>query len=555
MRLRLNTFTACLCFLLVRAPRAPAASNATTHLGARLKLLEVQGFNEVSGDRLDKPVQNAGAADLTQIVKLIEQGKLTEAEARLRAELQRDPKSFTAYRVLGYVYQREQRFPEAEHALEESLQLSPHNNLQALFLLAQTKFALKKPGEAMALAKQLSTAVDSDSKIHYSLGRLLRENGQISEGVAELEKARSFSPSEPAVTTELIIAYQQQGSAKAAPLLQDFLERASYGDLVQAGSRMGEAGDLGLAISTFQRASELQPDRYDGKFDLAFALFRAGRYAEALDTLDHIPPAQSEGQADFYYLRGKIELALGHPQVAREQYALALRQQPDNESLCVDAGLLHSRFEDFWKALEVFESCAQKLPDSVPVETGVGLTYFRLGKYPDAIVAFRKVLRLRPEADAAREALGFLLYITSSFPEARQVLEERLASPGVDYYLPFLDALVLLRLDARTNRTQAIQYIEESIKLNPKFAPAYFQRGKLRWEGGDTPHALADLELATKLDPAYAQPYYLMAQIYFKQGKKEEAEQARKQFATLNREREETEQKRDLENRLFQALQ
>ena len=209
----------------------------------------------------------------------------------------------------------------------------------------------------------------------------------------------------------------------------------------------------------------------------------------------------------------------------------------------------------FWKALEVFQSCAKALPDSVPVETGLGLTYFRLGKYPDAIAAFQKVLSLRPEADAAREALAFLLYLTSRFEEARQVLEPRLNTPAVDYYLPFLHALVLLRLDEGANHSRALQSLEQSIKLNAKFAPAYFQRGRLEWKTGDSARALADAQLAINLDPAYAQPYYLMAQIYFKQGNKDQAEQARQKFTTLNREREETEQKRDLENRLFQALQ
>jgi tetratricopeptide (TPR) repeat protein len=500
--------------------------------------------------------QNREPESLPQIVKLIEQGKLQAAEAELKLALRSDPNSSTIYRVLGFVYQRQHRLPEAEHALEESLRLSPANNPQAMFLLAQTKFALKKNKEAVALARQLSSLAPDDPHIHYALGRMLRENGQVSEGVGELEKAHALAAQDPATTTELIIGYQQQrDSAKLAPLLESFFGTAPYSDLVQAGSRMAEAGELGLAVSVFQRATDLQPDRYDGKFDLALALFRVGRYPEALKILDQIPAAQSEQQPDYHYLRAKVELALEDPKAAGEEYALALRQQPDNESLCVDAGLLYSRFEDFWKALGVFEACVQKLPDSVPIETGLGLTYFRLGKYPAAIAAFRKVLDLRPEADAAREALGFLLYITSSFSDARQVLEPRLANREVDYYLPFLHALVLLRLDARENRLPALHSLEQSIKLNPKFAPAYFQRGKLLWEMGEATRALADLDLATKLDPEYAQPYYLRAQIYFKQGKKDEAEQTLQKSAALNREREETEQKRDLANRLFQALQ
>jgi len=96
--------------------------------------------------------QQAPGGDLPRIVSLIEQGKFREAETQLHAELQRDPNSFTAYRVLGYVWLQQQRYTQAEKALEESLRISPKNNPQALFLLVQAKFALKKPVEALALA-------------------------------------------------------------------------------------------------------------------------------------------------------------------------------------------------------------------------------------------------------------------------------------------------------------------------------------------------------------------------------------------------------------------
>ena len=70
--------------------------------------------------------------------------------------------------MLGFVYQQKQRLPEAEHALEESLKLSQGKNPQALFLLVQTKFMLKKTQEAVALARQLSSVSADDPKIHYS---------------------------------------------------------------------------------------------------------------------------------------------------------------------------------------------------------------------------------------------------------------------------------------------------------------------------------------------------------------------------------------------------
>ena len=138
---------------------------------------------------------------------------------------------------------------------------------------------------------------------------------------------------------------QQHDFAKAHLLLESFLQATAYADLLQAGSRMGEAGEFDLAVATFERATQLEPDRYDGKFDLAFAFFRSGRYTQAEKSLDRIPAAQSQSQSDYHYFRGKTELALQHPQMAREEYAKALHLQTGNESLCIDAGLLDSKFE------------------------------------------------------------------------------------------------------------------------------------------------------------------------------------------------------------------
>ncbi len=92
------------------------------------------------------------------------------------------------------------------------------------------------------------------------------------------------------------------------------------------------------------------------------------------------------------------------------------------------------------------------------------------------------------------------------------------------------------------------------MRRNPQFAPAYFQRAKLWNESGQTSRALADLKAAARLDPDYAEPYYLLAQIDYKLGRMEEAQQARRNYAARQREREEKEQKQLVENRLLQAL-
>jgi tetratricopeptide (TPR) repeat protein len=493
---------------------------------------------------------------LSQARELIQQGELTEAEAKLLEAEKVEPNSLQVQGLLGVVYERQRRFPQAEAAIEKVVHLSAEKDPETLFLLCKVKFALEKTDEALALARQISQLAGNDPRPLYAVGRLLRDNGHATEAVVELEKAHAAVSENPAITTELVAAYLDEHRApEAQAVFEPLLRRADYADLLQVGSRLAETNHLGMAVAAFERAVAERPSAYDGLFDLAFAYYRQGSFAKSLEILDRMPNLQTSNGGDYHYLRGKVEAALHHDQRAAEEFGEALRLQPDNESVCVDAGLFFSRFQDFWKALDIFQACAAKLPDSVAVETGQGLTFFHLGKYPEAIATFQKVLSLNPQMDAAREALGFLLYISGTLPEARQVLEERMSAKKADFYIYFLHALVLQRLDKQRNREAAALSLNEALARNPNFAPAYFQRGKIAFERGDLPGALADFLTATRLDPAYAQPYYPIAQVYFKQGNRVAAEQAQARFNSLNREREEKDQQQQVESRLVQALQ
>ncbi len=413
----------------------------------------------------------------------------------------------------------------------------------------------KLPDAEARLNQELKAAPGS-ARLHYLLGLVYRDEKKLPESAMELERAHALDPRNPAVTTELVATYleqkrQQQAEALFAPLLA----AATYDDLVGAGTRFGETGQFAAAARAFERAVELRPTSYDALYDLALAHYRASDLPKTLTVLDRIKSLVAEPPADYHYLRGKAELDLGQTQAAGDELLKAVEQQPDNESLCADTGLLFFRHDHFWKALEVYEACSRRQPDSVAIATGLALTYFRLGKYDDAIRTFKRVLDLRADADGAREGLAFLLYVSGNLTEARRLLESRLVAEDADYYLHYLHALVLLRLEAGANRDAALQSLGHALRRNPQFAPAYFQRGRIQAEQGDVDRALEDLRRATELDPAYAQPYYLMAQIEFKLGKKGEAERAKRRFTALDREKEEKDQKQQIENRLLQTLQ
>jgi lipoprotein NlpI len=60
----------------------------------------------------------------------------------------------------------------------------------------------------------------------------------------------------------------------------------------------------------------------------------------------------------------------------------------------------------------------------------------------------------------------------------------------------------------QTKLDDAISAYNQAIQLDPKYKDAYFQRGSIYGEKGDFDHALNDFKEVINLDPKYAQAYY-----------------------------------------------
>ena len=71
---------------------------------------------------------------------------------------------------------------------------------------------------------------------------------------------------------------------------------------------------------------------------------------------------------------------------------------------------------------------------------------------------------------------------------------------------------------------RAIWEYSEAIRLDPKFATAYCNRGAAYGEKGDWDRAIADCTEAIRLDPHYVPAYYNRALTYEKKGDQTKAE-------------------------------
>jgi tetratricopeptide (TPR) repeat protein len=393
-------------------------------------------------------------------------------------------------------------------------------------------------GELSRAEEELAAGIERHPRsaiLYNALGIVFRKQNKLDRAADSFRKALEILPAFTAAQLQLASIDQQQGMKQdAARLFRAAAETTTnFEALVAAGLGLADCEDYAGAVRVLEKARTMQPDSESVTYNLALAQYKMGDFAAALKTLDSI----SAREPDMVFLRGKVLDGLGKPAGASE-FAAACRAQPGNESFCADAALANIRQQNFLDAITLLEPAVEKSPGSVTLLPLLGLGQFRLGRYQDAIRSYTSSLNRDPGLDASREGLGFLYYVTGDLEKARAVVEQGLINPKADFYLAYLDAIVLYRLSPQS-RTKAAAAVERAIQANTRFAPAYFQRGKIRMEQNYSAGALADFERAAELDPKYPLPYYKMAQIYARQGRAREAEAARHKFSALGSLREE----------------
>lgn len=393
-------------------------------------------------------------------------------------------------------------------------------------------------GDLPAAEKQLLQGVKqfpASGILYNALGIVYRREGKLEPAGAAFRKALELLPAFTAAQLQLASLDQQQGNKNAAAVLYRAAAdgTTNFEALVAAGLGLADCEDYPGAVSVLSKAKAQKPDSSSVTYDLALALFKAGDSPAALLTLHDA----GSSQPDVLYLRGKIMESLGDRQSVNE-IATACRLQPSNETFCSEAAVEQLRQDKFAEALDLAEPALRKSPGSVALLSAAALAQFRLGRYGEAIHSYQAALDQAPNLDAAREGLGFLYYMTGDLEAARAVVEPGLQHSSPDFYLSYLDALILYRT-APQWRTQATAALDRAIHANPRFAPAFFLRGKIFMEQKNPAAALTDFERATEIDPKYPLPYYKMAQIYSRQGRATDAENARRKFAELGSLREE----------------
>jgi len=240
----------------------------------------------------------------------------------------------------------------------------------------------------------------------------------------------------------------------------------------------------------------------------------------------------------LHNLLAQVEEKDGNYVLAANEYQAAAHLDPSENNIFDWGGelLLHRTLEP---AVEVFRQGTQRFPNSSRMAIGLGMAYYSLGKYDDAVKSLLRAADLDPQ-DA--RSYFFLSRAFDSSPAQADAVIERLHryaelqptnGRAVFYY-----ALSLWKgkrsQDPNLDLAQVESLLKKAIALQPDIPEAHLQLGNLYSDQHKYVESIPEYLRACELNPDLADAHYRLAQAYVHTGQKDLAQPEFKIYQQLD---------------------
>jgi len=453
----------------------------------------------------------------------------------LQQELQQSPQNLKALNLMGIALTESGRVEGANRRFRQALALDG-SFYPARKNLAINEFHLHHLQDAESNLMRVLQAVPSDAIAHIYLGEISFEKKEYATAVRNYDKAGSRISTNSAWTLHYAQSLVAGGQIARANTVLQTLPPNDGESRFQGGLILGRAGAYANAAAFFSSARKTCNDSYVAGYDQLLMLIRAQSYPEAIKLFDQLV-SEGLGHAALYNLVSEAYLKAGGLKQAYDSLRTATNLDPKAEDNYVDLVALCLDDQDYDLALEISDIGIHYVPSSYRLYVQRGFTLVMKGRAEDAEKEFELASQIAPDRSLPYIALGEAWMQVGRAQKAADMLREKSKLPEADFLLPYVLAEALIRSGAEAGTPaieEAIRALEQSIRLNAKFARSHAELGKLLLKQGDVDHSIPELKIATELDANDSGPFYQLGQAYRKKGKKDEAEEMLARVAQLH---------------------
>ncbi len=326
------------------------------------------------------------------------------------------------------------------------------------YRLADSAFELSKAGRQEEAIAEWSKALElnpKSDKAHNNIGLLLFGAGRFEEAIPHFEKTLAINPDYPAAHSNLGAALA--GLKKLDEASAEFLKALEVDpNSAEAHNNLGRIlvikGELDQGIAHFRKALETAPDSASVRTNLGLALASFGRELA---------------------LKGRFDDAI-------QQFQSALEVLPDSAEAHNGLAFALVQMKRVDEAIAHFEKAIALKPDFIEPYYNLGDTLFYLqGKAPEALAAWRAVLRIDPDHVAVLRQMAWVLATSpdSSLRDGAEAvaLAERAARLAGGRQPAVLDTLAAAYAEAG-RFPEAVQIATQLVELarsqNPRMVQA-----------------------------------------------------------------------------------
>jgi putative PEP-CTERM system TPR-repeat lipoprotein len=417
-------------------------------------------------------------------------------------------------------------------------------------LISEAK-AYQKKGEAKAAIIQLKNALQKnpdDREARQLLGIIYHESGDAQSAEKELRKALSLgaSPAEVLPTLGKVLLLQGQFQK----VLDDVKPPEGAKPDPQLLAVRGNAY-LGLekrkeAKESFDLALKEAPDSADALIGLAKLSLLEGDVNAAMARAEQAA-TRNPANVDVLLFKGDLLRSQRKLDEALAAYAKVTELNPGNITAYVSRAHIHINAGKFDAAKAELDAARKQDSKSLAITYSQALLEFSQGKHAAALESIQQVLRVAPEHMPSVLLAGAIQYALGSTQQAEQHLKRYLErSPGNAYASKLLVATLVKNGDtARAIKvltpllkegekdpqvltlagetymrareySKATEYFEKASALAPDAAIIRTALGMSRLAQGENARGIAELELATNLDPKPAQAAILLVMTHIR---------------------------------------
>ena len=196
----------------------------------------------------------------------------------------------------------------------------------------------------------------------------------------------------------------------------------------------------------------------------------------------------------------------------------AIRKAPDVESNYTDLGNVLLRTQNFNEAALVLEAARRKFPSSAQAALSLGVAYYGLRRFSDAVSAFLEAGRLNSNAE---QPIAFLTRMPENWGEKKTDVIALFTSYAKSHPRSAMGHFAL------GSATRDAAELRRSIQLNPRFAGAFIELGAVLETQRDFTGAIAAFRRASALAPKNPVPHYRLSRLYARTGDSAKAEAER----------------------------